>query len=293
MVKGGESGGIKEVSEHYKTLKKYTGLWVLLGSFAGILILCGAAAFGASMFLLVREKDNWNEQDEQNEQITTLKAQVALLQTQILGTVTMAMVRYTNGTLNKRAPTVTITPTAYKVKIIAAYLTQDISGGVAVGTQYPIYVNPQCQDDPTNCEVDTTSKLYSISTYLNLVDTSANINTALATTKTLIPVGTYKYITLVYCHKNETGLGNNVQFQAGNMTSLASYARYPCTDNVAITGGLDVTAGSQQIAYLSFDITKSVDVWDTAQTTINCVSQANQTYCLNQPVFTPVVSALA
>ncbi len=97
-----------------------------------------------------------------------------------------------------------VTPTAFKMKIIQAYLVEDvdISSSNNVGKVQRIWVNPDCSSD--NGCTDANVGLF------DLIDPTA-ANAKLNSQNLDIDMGTYRYVRVEFCQGGASG--NNVQYQ--------------------------------------------------------------------------------
>jgi hypothetical protein len=196
------------------------------------------------------------------------------------------------------------TPTTFGIKLIAAYLSEDINPdtGNNVGNTAMIYLNSTCADDIMHCDIsggtaeDGNPMSLVVTDYFDLALPSAEVNAALNAQGRSITAGTYRYARLEFCKYN-SGDANNLSWgltAAGGAADdfTSEFQRNMCTVNsaafaepIAIAAGDTVTVS---IAYSLADSVKQVEAESSFGD--NCKTESGSRYCFTIPTFTPSAS---
>lgn len=194
----------------------------------------------------------------------------------------------------------TFAPTNFKMKLIAAYLTEDVerSGtglGSNVGITSRFYEHPACAGDLMHCDISAGTgedgapidKI--VDTYFDF-SPGANVNAALNAQNNPVEATTYRFVRLEFCKYNSGG-ANNVQWGGtfgGNTVTSAEFRSTQCgADSAEIVPPLTIAAGDAATVTLSYSLDTAVS--DSGQGA-NCSTVGQSTYCFTLPTFTPSAS---
>ena len=189
------------------------------------------------------------------------------------------------------------TPTEFKMKLIAAYLSSDIDPktGNNIGEDAMVYINPECQNDLTHCDVSggtaVDGKPYSkvVNTEFDFGGTSDQVNAALNAQGLAIPTGQYKYVRLEFCKINEEK-AHNVTWQGGMNNTETSFTSSACNVNsVVLDPPLSIAKGEAATIHLTYDYSSAISVGADARGD-NCVGSGDTTTCFTVPTFVPSAS---
>ena len=192
------------------------------------------------------------------------------------------------------------TPNVFKMKMIAAYLTEDIAAGTGnnVGQTTMVWLNTQCADDIMHCNTDNTSNggnaedgqpwAHVVTDFFDFSDPAA-ANTALNSQGRSIQSGTYKYARLEFCKWVDGSSQPNIQWQAdadGVTAPPKEFARPSCTvDSQQFNPPLTIPSGGSATITLTYDL--STAVGDGTILGVNCFNGTSGIKCFNPPTFTP------
>jgi hypothetical protein len=187
-------------------------------------------------------------------------------------------------------------PTQFSMKLIAAYITEDIDAVTQsnTGTTSILYLNPDCQDDIKHCDIDggtaedgsPIDKI--VSTFFDLSST-ASANTALNEQERSVTAGTYKYARLEFC-KYTTGTSDNIKWAHGS-TGEQTFRRTQCAVNSAeMATPLVLTSGSSATVTLSYDLSSAVQVGAEAVGD-DCTGDGAEKTCFTLPTFMPSITS--
>lgn len=195
------------------------------------------------------------------------------------------------------ANALTYAPTNFKMKLIAAYLTEDIDrspGGLGsnIGVTSRFYEHPACAGDLMHCDIspgageDGRPIDHIVDTYFDF-SPGADVNGALNAQSNPVEATTYRFVRLEFCKYNAGG-ANNVQWGGsfdGDTVTNAEFRSNACgADSAELVPPLTVTAGDTAVVTLSYSLADAVS--DTGQGA-NCATVNQSTYCFNLPTFTP------
>lgn len=177
---------------------------------------------------------------------------------------------------------------------MASYLAEDVDPITQnnIGKTAIIYLNPECQDNISECNVGQVNGQYSfiVSSYFDFTQSTASVNAQLNAQQSTVDAGTYKYVRLEFC-KDGTGGVPNISFECPGMTSRYSYARDNCGVTVEANPPLQINANSTVQINLTYDLTNLVTV-DSGDVGNHCTEQDGHTYCMNFPNFIPSASII-
>jgi hypothetical protein len=191
------------------------------------------------------------------------------------------------------------TATEFKMKLIAAYLTEDIDPVTQnnKGMTAMIYLNPDCGEDIMHCDIsggtaeDGAPMSKVVTSFFDFAQTSATVNTALNSQERSIDVGTYRYARLEFCKYNSEN-SENIQWAGGSSGGTISFKRNSCTVNsAAFDPPIEVKKGDAVTVTLAYDYSTAVKTGTDASGD-NCTGTAgSSTYtCFTMPTFTPSAS---
>jgi len=200
------------------------------------------------------------------------------------------------------------------IKLIAVYLAEDVDPVTQnnVGNNSMIWLNSQCQDDISTCNVSGAAGSYShrVTDFFNFAQGTAAVNAALNSQGRPVEAGTYRYVRMEFCKMDPgTTLSDpNVEWKTPDMAQPRAFATGSCGvtskpfdpplvlkggDAVSVTVGYDLTnslvrgtpdngpggvcfgTGASQVCYM------------------DCVDDPSggTRTCFNSPEFTPSATA--
>lgn len=144
-----------------------------------------------------------------------------------------------------------IAPTAFKMKILAAYVVEDIDPTTSnnVGQVGMVWLNPKCStiNDCKPSMVD----------YSDLTDPTA-FNTELNSQAIGVKVGSYKYVRLEFCQGSADS--PNVKVTSGSTTKEFTYGGCGVT-SVALSTAITVSEGQSLTIAVSYDLKDGEVYW--------------------------------
>src|SRR6266542_3284923 len=107
-------------------------------------------------------------------------------------------------------------PTIFKMKLIAAYLSEDIAHATQdnVGNTPMIYLNPDCQGDIEHCDIsagnapDGKPITHIVQSYFDLALPADQVNAALNAQARPVQTGSYRYVRIEFCKYNSGNASN-------------------------------------------------------------------------------------
>jgi hypothetical protein len=174
-----------------------------------------------------------------------------------------------------------LSPTVYKMKLMCAYLAENITSGRQdnIGQTQMIWLNPQCADI-RNCDPDTTTYWFDFAQ--NITAVNAELNKQNRTINT----GTFRYVRLEFC--KEAAKLPNLQWQAGNMTAPATFTVSDCAmTSVAADPPIVLKEGGSIRIQLAYSLFEFITVMAGQTFTMGQCSSDGR-YCASNTVqFTP------
>jgi hypothetical protein len=183
-------------------------------------------------------------------------------------------------------------PSAFSMKLIAAYVTEDIDPDTQnnVGTTAIFYLNEQCEDDIMHCDIeggtaeDGNPMDKVVTTFFDLSSPEA-VNTELNSQGRGVSAGTYKYARLEFC-KYATGTDPNIKWSYGSLGEQ-TFRRTMCSVNSAVMDPpLELAEGDTATITLEYDLASAVQVGADASGDTCTGTDADKT-CFTMPTFTP------
>ncbi len=185
-------------------------------------------------------------------------------------------------------------PSAFGMKLITVYLTQDIdpttqsnTGGTAF-----IYLNPDCQDDISHCDIssgtaeDGSAMDKIVTTYFDFGAGTDAVNTALNAQARSIEAGTYKYVRMEFCKYNAGNAENITWTPSGG--AAQTFKRNSCTVNSAeFSPALTIAAGESVTVNVSYDLTGLVETGLSSDSGDDCDASSGARNCFTMPTFIP------
>lgn len=185
-----------------------------------------------------------------------------------------------------------VSVTTFKMKLLAAYLTQDMdSTGGNIGGTSIFYLNEECQDDISHCDITAGDGSRGITHVVNsFFDFSGGPDAANATLSSQgrsIDPATYKYARLEFCKFNDTANVNAKWAVTGETTehdlSLSSCA----VSSEQFETPLTVAAGDSVTVTMSYDLSDTINTTGTGP---GCVTIGSDNVCFSMPTFVPSAS---
>lgn len=190
----------------------------------------------------------------------------------------------------------TFQPANFKMKLIAAYLTEDIQAGSGsnTGITSRFYENNACAGDLMHCDVsagtgEDGAPIDKIVTDYFDFGPTANPNAALNAQNNPVEAATYKYVRLEFCKYNAAN-APTVQWGgsfSGNAVSGEYRANQCGVDSAELSPPITIEAGDTATITLSYSLLNLVTDTPTGTPGDNCETAGGGTYCFNLPTFTP------
>jgi len=182
----------------------------------------------------------------------------------------------------------------FKVKLIAAYLTEDVDPTTQnnIGSTQMIYLNPECNEDISSCDAS------SLTTFFEFNQTESALNAALNSQSRTIEAGDYKYVRLELC--KYTPAAANLKFTVNSLAELGVISGR-CTMNSGNDGSSStlvpmspvatVGSGDTVQVRLEYNINRFISVETGTTDTANCKSDGTTNrYCNHGYFFKPSVT---
>lgn len=187
------------------------------------------------------------------------------------------------------------TPTTFKMKLIAAYLSEDITENLNNSGQTSMfYMNPECMDDIRHCNAgpgndeDGNPFQYVIQEKFDFAQDSATVNAALNSQNRKVKVGTYKYVRVEFCKYGVGGVPN-LTWAGGQLQGEADEITGGCgVDSVEISPALEIKEGDEVEIQLAYDYSQAIQVGADAIGHY-CRGEGSSKTCFSIPQFVPSV----
>ena len=155
--------------------------------------------------------------------------------------------------------------TALRLKLIAVYLTEDIDAVTQnnVGMTSMIWLNPECNDDISGCNVEGLASPPGgprITSYFDLARPSAEVTADLHSQDTTIGVGTYRFARVEMCKAmpGETPTVPTLRWAGPGMTEQP-FTSTDCTRNsLAFDPPLVLAEGDAVNVELGYDLAETI-----------------------------------
>lgn len=206
-----------------------------------------------------------------------------------------------------------VTPSLVGIKLIAVYLAEDVDPATQnnVGQTSMIWLNAQCQDDISACNVSGAAGSYThrVTDYFDFARGTEAVNTALNSQGRAVDPGTYRYVRMEFCKLDPgTALTEpNFSWQAPTMAQPRSFSVGMCgVTSKPFAIPLVLKAGDAASVTVAYDLTTTVVTgaagssggacFGTAADQVcymDCVDDAvgGTRTCFNPPEFTPSAAA--
>lgn len=188
-------------------------------------------------------------------------------------------------------------PTFYGMKIIAAYLSEDVDPVTQdnTGQNLMFYLNEECQNDIMHCNTgpgtaedgNPMDKILGANSYFDLTDPSA-ANEALNGQTQSVLTGTFRYVRMEFCKYEPNA--DNVEWEYPGVPRR-SFHRSGCgTTSEEMDPPLVIDSSSAALTFVaSYDLSGSVTLGPDAYGD-DCATDADgQRVCFSVPAFTPSV----
>lgn len=207
-----------------------------------------------------------------------------------------------------------VAPSLVGIKLIAVYLAEDVDPATQdnVGRTSMIWLNAQCEDDISACNVSGAAGSYAhrVTDYFDFARGTEAVNAALNSQGRAVDPGTYRYVRMEFCKLDPgTALTEpNFSWQAPPMAEPRSFSVGMCgVTSKPFATPLVLKAGDAASVTVAYDLTTTV-VTGAAGTGsggacfvtgadqvcyMDCVDDAvgGTRTCFNPPEFTPSAAA--
>ncbi len=193
-----------------------------------------------------------------------------------------------NDTSAVRSTTAATGGVVLKFKLIAAYLTEDVDPITMnnVGATEMIWINPQCADDITGCNVSgyaLPSGGPRVTDFFDLARPSADVNAELNSQDNAISPGSYRYARIDMCKAypgDPPPTDPTLMWRGPGMTSDEPYTSTDCgRTSLAFDPPLEIVAGDSVTVTLGYDLEHAIVAGapgtSTAGYTIDGATQAD------------------
>ena len=188
------------------------------------------------------------------------------------------------------------TPEYLGIKMVAIFLVEDIDpvdfGNI--GLTEMIYLNPQCGESISECDVAAGDGISNIvSDYFEFTQPTADVNAAINAQQRDIATAIYKYVRIQWCATRDPV--DTMRYRTASMPADHYEEFYwgGCNTAVAIPGDLEVNAGDAITVTLEYDLSNLVytsnnpDRCNTGYAT--CYTDGVSAWEVNQLDFHPTV----
>jgi hypothetical protein len=184
------------------------------------------------------------------------------------------------------------TPTIFQMKLIAAYLSQDVDPVTQnnVGPTPMIYLNPACQEDIEHCDIsagtgpDGRPITHIVENYFDFALPSDEVNAALSAQARPVATGSYKYVRVEFCKYNRDN-ANNVKWGTADTGPIEFWAG-GCVVTVQLPGPVTIDGGDTVTITLAYDLAGTVQTGDSAFG-VSCTGSGSTRTCFTVPTFMP------
>ncbi len=184
------------------------------------------------------------------------------------------------------------TPTTFQMKLIAAYLAEDVDPGTQdnVGHTPMIYLNPECQGDIEHCDISAGTSpdgrpiAHIVQNYFDFALPADQVNAALNAQARKVATGSYKYVRVEFCKYN-SGQANNVKWGTADAGPIEFWAG-GCVVTVPISPPISIGSGEAVTITLNYDLAGTVQTGDSAFG-VSCAGSGSTRECFTVPTFVP------
>lgn len=184
------------------------------------------------------------------------------------------------------------TPTIFQMKMIAAYLSEDIDPATQnnVGHTPMIYLNPDCQSDVEHCDIsvgtapDGQPITRIVQSYFDFALPADQVNAALNAQARPVQTGSYRYVRIEFCKYN-SGNANNVTWGTAD-TGAIEFNGGRCVVTAPISPPVSISSGEAITITLNYDLAGAVQTGDSASGQ-SCTGIGATRACFTVPTFVP------
>lgn len=188
-------------------------------------------------------------------------------------------------------------PTFFGMKIIAAYLAEDVDPVTQnnIGQTFMFYLNADCQEDIMHCDIsggtaedgNPMDKIIGTNNYFDLTD-PALANSELNDQTQDVRSGNYQYARMEFCKYN-SGSADNVEWEYTGVPRRSFRTGQCGVTSAKIVPAVSIPGNAAVTFVASYTTVGSVQVGDGAQGE-DCTTDTNGTkVCFNLPIFTPEI----
>lgn len=187
-------------------------------------------------------------------------------------------------------------PSTFQMKLIAAYLSEDIDPTTLNNTGMTgfFYLNPECNNDIMHCDIsggiaeDGEPMSQIIRSYFDFGQSSDDVNLALNAQKHSITAQSYKYVRLEFCKYNSENSKNIIW--GTQATGSVELQRNECGVNSAVFDPpLELVKGDEITVTLSYSMEGKIQTGSDAKGD-DCVGSGESRTCFTLPTFTPTAN---
>jgi hypothetical protein len=184
------------------------------------------------------------------------------------------------------------TPTTFQMKLVAAYLAEDVDGNQDnVGHTPMIYLNPECQGDIEHCDIsagtapDGRPIAHIVQNYFDFALPADQVNAALNAQSRKVATGSYKYVRVEFC-KNNSGNANNVKWGTADVAPI-EFRGGDCVVTMPISPPISIGSGDAVTITLNYDLAGTVQTGDSAFSASCTTGSGGTRECFTVPPFVP------
>ncbi len=181
------------------------------------------------------------------------------------------------------------TPTTFQMKLVAAYLAEDVDGNQNnVGHTPMIYLNPECQGDIEHCDIsagtapDGRPIAHIVQNYFDFALPADQVNAALNAQSRKVATGSYKYVRVEFC-KNSGA--ENVKWGTADAGPI-EFRGGDCVVTVPIAPPISIGSGEAVTITLNYDLAGTVQTVSSPFGP-SCLGSGSTWECFTVPTFVP------
>ncbi len=233
--------------------------------------------------------------EESSEEETTVTEIPIYNENSVGGTVT---IQFNDGRTTTASSSLTrslnseslLSPSTYKVKLISAYLAEDIDPETEsnIGQTFQVFENEECNENIRDCDIsngtneDGDAFANIVTSYFDLSDPET-VNNILNSQRLEIIPGTYRYARLEFSKYNSENSNNVIWAYAGS----AEQGFYGRSGTATLTLSTPITIDENSA--ITFLINYTLPGSITAGSAGYCTTVDSESFCFTEPEITPDV----
>lgn len=190
-------------------------------------------------------------------------------------------------------------PTFYGMKLIAAYLAEDIDPDTQsnIGQTLMFYLNEDCQEDISHCDIsggtaedgEPISQIIGVDNYFDLTN-PVTANEALSEQRRDIIAGTFQYVRMEFSKINEEN-APNVEWSYTGVPLRSFVTNQHTVTSAKVSPPIVITSTSSAVTFVAtYDPSGSVSIGPDAAGDDCTNDESGNRVCFTIPTFTPSVN---